>query len=86
MKSNLKRISSQFDVLYNYLENNKSSEANDQKDFMISELTDIISQAESIEILVGSHKNDTTITASTFDSLEKLKNLAENQKNLLEDL
>ena len=31
LKSNLKRISSQFDVLYNYLENNKSSEANDQK-------------------------------------------------------
>ena len=86
LKSNLKRIPKQFDVLYNYLENDKSSEANDQKDFMISELTDIINQAESIEALVGSHKNDTTITASAFASLEKLKSLAENHKKLLEDL
>lgn len=86
LKSNLVRIQHQFDVLYSLLESDKTQDANEQKAFMISELSDIIKQAESLEATLCSHNNDSTITASAFVSLQKLKNLARKHKKILQDL
>lgn len=83
LKNIFVRVPIMYERFYENLEIEKVEEANEQLDFILKSLDEIISTVNNYKNILKSHNNNTTIAAEDFASLQKLQELAEQQKNEL---
>lgn len=79
LKKSLQRITSMYSRFIYHLNEEEHASAESQCEYMVASLEDILKRIDGYKSMLGSHRNDSTITRNDFAMLVRLEHTAKEQ-------